>query len=284
MSERPFENAVCKICEMAPSCDHAQHIQRDPTDFPLRNDRHLQSPAQAEALDAQPHEERFSPEQLDTRPTLQQANRCQTATVPTAYPAENALEFIYEQGGSSFCDTNESSTKKRKRATIRGRLSSDRTKLSSHEICQRVTLAVKLGGHEFRDKPNYRATWLSSTDLTRPSGETMTLMELSMAYESYTNSCSLLLQRARLVQCFIALATARKAGRPVGDEEQLETSRTDGCSKTKLRRANVGRVLVELMNMLPPQRAYSICVALSGKFVLKSRMRGLTGSSCTSGT
>ena len=265
MSERPFENAVCKICETPPSWDHAQHSPKDLTDFPLRNNRDLSSPAEAEVLDRQPHEERFGPEPLDTRPTLQQAYQCQTATGPTAYPAENALEFIYEQGGSSFSDTNRSPTRKRKRAATRGRPSSDRTKLSPREICQRIALAVELGGHEFRDKPSYCATWLSSTDPTRPCGDTMTLMELSVAYESYTNSCSLLLQRARLVQCFIALATARKPGRPVGDEERLGMSGTDGCSKTKQRRANVGRVLVELMNMLPPQRAYSICVALSGK-------------------
>ena len=261
-----------------------QRTQRDLTDILLRNNRDLSSTTEAEVLDAQAHEEGFTPEQLDTRPTIQHSYQRPTTTDLTAVTPENSLEFIYEQGSSSFIDTSKSSSKKRKRATTKGRLSSDRIKLSSHEICQRVALAVEVGGHEFRDKPSYRATWLSSTDPTRPCGETMTLMELSMAYESYTNSCSLLLQRARLVQCFIALATARKAGRPVGDEERLEKSRTDGCSKTKLRRANVGRVLVELMNMLPPQRAYSICVALSGKCVLMSRMRRLTGSSCTSGT
>ena len=265
---------------MVPRATHS----KDLADFPSRNNRDPSSPAEAEVLDAQAHEERFTSEQLGTRPTTQHSYQRQTATDLTTGPSENSLEFIYEQVPLSFIDTSRSSSKKRKRATTKDRSSSDRIKLSSHEVCQRIAFAVELGGHEFRDKPSYRATWLSSTEPTRPCGETMTLMELSVAYESYTNSCSLLLQRARLVQCFIALATARKAGRPVGDEEQLETSRTDGCSKTKLRRANVGRVLVELMNMLPPQRAYSICVALSGKFVLKSRMRGLTGSSCTSGT
>jgi hypothetical protein len=284
MSEKPFENAVYKICETPLSWYHAQQIRKDLADFLSRDNRDPSSPAEAEVLDAQAHEERFTPEQLGTRPTTQHSHQRQTATDLTTRPPGTSLEFIYEKVPSSFIDTSRSSSKKRKRATTKDRSSSDRIKLSSHEVCQRIASAIELGGHEFRDKPSYRATWLSSTEPTRPCGETMTLMELSVAYDSYTNSCSLLLQRARLVQCFIALATARKAGRPVDDEERLETSRTEGCSKTKLRRANVGRVLVELMNMLPPHRAYSICVALSGKCVLMSRVCALTGSSCTSGT
>lgn len=96
----------------------------------------------------------------------------------------------------------------------------------------------------------------------------MTLRELSQVYDSYSDLSALRLQRARLVQCFLALAMSRNgAGRPPDAERKEKRTRTElyGCDRTILRQARSARILVELMNMLNDMRAYLICVALAGK-------------------
>lgn len=177
---------------------------------------------------------------------------------------------MYEQGVST---TNDSPAQNKRKRTAAEGLARKQIRVSLDELSEQFALAIESGGQAFHDNAGYQTIWLSDTDTTRPSGKYMSLCELDYAYDTYTSSSALHLQRARLIQCFLALATARRGGRPFGDEQQRKTHGIKGCPKTKLRQANVGRVLVELMNMFPRSRAHSICVALAGKFIPKKKKK-----------
>lgn len=187
----------------------------------------------------------------------------QTADDSGILASDDRQAVPFDQLASSDEVRGEPHPRKRKRQA-NGIFGRTRVRLSSGQLSEAFALAIEAGGQVFKNNPIYQNTWLSDTDLVIGPRREMRLCDLDIAYETYTSSCTLLLQRARLIQCFLALATARKGGRPPSKGQTRKVPAPNGCSKTKLRRANIGRVLVELMKAVPPSRARKIGVALAG--------------------